>query len=139
MRSLNSLKINHIPNLISLALFGSYGTEFWKKGKSDIDILILMEKRDNIGDEFDLEDILQPILTKYFNYDNVHLTFINMKSYDTIFARQYIDSADKLILNELKEIDFRLYTNKYLRENSWLIEKVKKDNKLLEELNGSLL
>ncbi|MBW6409350.1 nucleotidyltransferase domain-containing protein [Clostridium weizhouense] len=137
MKLLSDLKINNIDNLISLAVFGSYGTKYWINGKSDIDILVLMEKRQDIMDEFDLEEILEPILESYFKYDKIHLTFINMRDYDSIFARQYIDSDDKLIVNDFKEIDFRLYINKYLRENDWLIKKIKKDNKLMEEAHGS--
>ncbi|GAA0078616.1 hypothetical protein UT300005_29950 [Clostridium sp. CTA-5] len=137
MKLLSDLKINNIDNLISLAVFGSYGTKYWINGKSDIDILVLMEKRQDIMDEFDLEEILEPILESYFKYDKIHLTFINMRDYDSIFARQYIDSDDKLIVNDFKEIDFRLYINKYLRENDWLIKKIKKDNKVMEEAHGS--
>jgi hypothetical protein len=62
-----------------------------------------------------------------------------MKDYDSVFARQYIDSRDKLVIDELKEIDFRLYVNKYLRENRWIIERAKKDTKFFEESNGSIL
>lgn len=137
MKLLKNLRIKNIDNLISLAIFGSYETKYWIENKSDIDILVLMEKREDIMDEFDLEDILEPILKEYFEYKNVHLTFISMRDYDTIFARQYIDSSDKLVVDEFKEIDFRLYVNKYLRENKWLIERIKKDTKLMEEKNGS--
>lgn len=137
MKLLKDLKIKNIENLISLAVFGSYETKYWIKNKSDIDILVLMEKREDIMDEFDLEEILDPILKVYFEYDDIHYTFISMKDYDSIFARQYIDSNDKLIANEFKEIDFRLYVNKYLRENQWLIERIKKDTKLMEDENGS--
>ncbi|HCW52419.1 nucleotidyltransferase domain-containing protein [Clostridium sp. SM-530-WT-3G] len=137
MKLLKNLRIKNIDNLISLAIFGSYETKYWIENKSDIDILVLMEKREDIMDEFDLEDILEPILKEYFEYENVHLTFISMRDYDTIFARQYIDSSDKLVVDEFKEIDFRLYVNKYLRENKWLIERIKKDTKLMEEKNDS--
>lgn len=137
MKLLKNLRIKNIDNLISLAIFGSYETKYWIENKSDIDILVLMEKREDIMDEFDLEDILEPILKEYFEYKNVHLTFISMRDYDTIFARQYIDSSDKLVVDEFKEIDFRLYVNKYLRENKWLIERIKKDTKLMEEKNDS--
>lgn len=133
MKLLNDLKISTIENLISLAIFGSYRTKYFVKNKSDIDILVLMDYRDDITDEFELEDKLIPILRKYFNYDDIHLTFISMRDYDTIFARQYIDSDDRLVINKYKEIDFRLYVNKYLRENDWIIQKIKCDTKLMEE------
>lgn len=133
MKLLKNLKINNIDNLISLAVFGSYETKYWTYDKSDIDVLVLMEKREDIMDELDLEDILEPKLTEYFQYDNIHFTFISMRDYDSVFARQYLDSKDKLIVNEFKEIDFRLYVNKYLRENRWLIDRIKTDSKLMEE------
>lgn len=47
MKLLKNLKIQKVDNLISLAVFGSYGTEYWRDRSSDIDILVLMEKRNN--------------------------------------------------------------------------------------------
>lgn len=85
MKLLKDLRLNKIDNLISLATFGSYGTKYWRNGSSDIDIFILMFKREDIMDE----------------------------------------------------IDFRLYVNKYLRENEWLIRKTREDTKFLEDVNGS--
>ena len=139
MKLLKDLELQQIENLISLAVFGRYETKYWIVDKSDIDILVLMEKRENIMDELDLEEVLEPILKEYFQYKNIHLTFINMRDYDSIMARQYIDSRDKLIINKYKEIDFRLYVNKYLRENKWLIDRIKRDTKLMEENNGGVL
>lgn len=136
MKLLKDLKLDNIDNLISLAIFGSYGTRHWINNRSDIDILVLMERRVDFNDEFELEEKLEPILKEYFEYDEIHFTFISMRDYDSVFARQYIDSNDKLIINELKEIDFRLYVNKYLRNNDWLIRKEKEDTKLLEDKNG---
>lgn len=139
MKLLNDLKLNKIDNLISLAVFGSYGTKYWREVNSDIDILVLMIKRYDIMDEINLEEIILPILKKFFNYENIHLTFLNMSDYDNRLAKQYLDSKNKLIIDEFKEIDFRLYVNKYLRENEWLIRKTREDSKLLEDINGSRL
>lgn len=133
------MKLNKIDNLISLAVFGSYGTKYWREVNSDIDILVLMIKRYDIMDEINLEEIILPILKKFFNYENIHLTFLNMSDYDNRLAKQYLDSKNKLIIDEFKEIDFRLYVNKYLRENEWLIRKTREDSKLLEDINGSRL
>lgn len=138
MKKLKDFKIDNIDNVVSLALFGSYSTKYWISGKSDIDVLVLMKKRDDVMEEFDLEDELLPLLEEHFQYDKIHLTFINMRDYDTIFARQYLDSDDKLILDEFMEIDFRLYINKHIRNEEWLERKIKRDTKLMEEYrNGS--
>jgi len=35
-------KLNEIKGIVAVSQFGSYGTEFWVKDRSDIDIDILM-------------------------------------------------------------------------------------------------
>ena len=133
MKLLKDLNLKKIDNLISLAVFGSYETEYFREGFSDIDIFVLMKNRKDIMDEIEIEDEILPILQEYFNYDNIHLTFLTMRDYDTRLANQYIDSEDKLIIDEFSEIDFRLYINKYLRENGWRIKRAREYNKFLEE------
>lgn len=124
-RKLADLKGIKNKNIISLATFGSFNTKYWWNGFSDIDILVLIEHRNDVMEEFDIEDEITPILEKHFEYNKIHLTFLEMKEFDTVFARQYIDSKDKLILNELKEIDFRIYVNKYIRNNKNLSRSLK--------------
>ena len=114
---LKELNIQEKDNIISLALFGSYNTKQWIKNKSDIDILILLDEKKGISFEFQLEDKLTPVLEEFYKYDNIQLTFLYLNEFDTIFAKCYIDSEDKLILDHNKEIDFRMYVNKYLRNN----------------------
>lgn len=133
MKLLKDLNLKKINNVISLAVFGSYETEYFREGFSDIDIFVLIKDREDIMDEIEVEDNILPILQKYFNYDNIHLTFLTMRDYDTRLANQYIDSKDKLIIDEFSEIDFRLYVNKYLRENEWRIKRAREYNKFLEE------
>ena len=50
---LRDLKIKN-ENIISMVLIGSYNTEYWQAGRSDIDILILLDKRVDVSIEFDL-------------------------------------------------------------------------------------
>ena len=76
-------------NIISLATFGSFNTKYWRNGFSDIDILVLIEHRNDVMEEFDIEDEIIPILEKHFEYNKIHLTFLEMKEFDTVFARQY--------------------------------------------------
>ena len=63
---LKNLKICN-KNIISMAVIGSYNTEYWKENVSDIDILVLLNKKIDVSLEFDLEDELTPILEEYFN------------------------------------------------------------------------
>lgn len=128
---LKELKLTNRDNIIALALFGSYNTENWMKNKSDIDILVLLNERKGISFEFKLEDELIPLLEAFYKYDNIQLTFLYISEFDSPFAKCYIDSKDKLILDINKEIDFRLYVNKYLRNNEWLDTLLKEDTKLL--------
>lgn len=134
MIKLIDFKVPEINNLIALATFGSYGTEFWVNNRSDIDVLILLEYRIDARNEFKIEDSITPLLEKYFNYKNIHLTFIYMNDFATPFGKQYIESNNKLIIDPLKEIDFRLYVNKYIRENQWLQSRIDEDN---ESLRGN--
>lgn len=127
-------------NIISMALIGSYNTEYWKNGRSDIDILVLLDKKIDVSIEFDLEDELTPILEKYFNYNNIHLTFIYINDFEHPLALEYIRSLDKLIIDLEKEIDFRLYVNKYRRNNEWLESLIQRDIKeRMSAVNDTIL
>ena len=128
---LREFKIKNEDNIIALALFGSYNTEAWIKNKSDIDILVLLNEKRDVSFEFQLEDELIPSLEEFFKYNNIHLTFLYISEFDSSLARCYIDSNDKMIIDYNKEIDFRLYVNKYLRNNEWLDSLIKEDTKLL--------
>lgn len=135
---LRDLKIKN-ENIISMVLIGSYNTEYWQAGRSDIDILILLDKKIDVSIEFDLEDELIPMLQKYFNYNNIHLTFLYMKDFEHPLALEYIKSNDKLVFDKEKEIDFRLYVNKYRRNNQWLEDLIKRDIKERSNINDSIL
>lgn len=140
MQKLSTLKIKNKENIIALAVFGSFETEFWVEGKSDIDVLIILERKRELSFEFDLEDELTPLLKECFSYDNIHLTFLYMNEFESPLAMNYLESKDKLIIDSMKEIDFRLYTNKYKRNNEWLEDLIKKDNEILRrEKNDALL
>ena len=126
--------------IISIAVIGSYNTEQWVKNRSDIDIIILLDKRIDVSIEFEIEDELLPILEEYFCYDDIHLTFLYMNEFEEDLALEYVKSNNKLILDDNKEIDFRLYVNKYRRNNEWLEKLIKLDtiNKWGDD-NGTLL
>jgi predicted nucleotidyltransferase len=113
-------------NVISLTLFGSYNTKFWKEGKSDIDILVLVKYLD-FNLEFKIEEYYYPAISRYFNYDNIHFTFIALNNFDTVFADIYIDFKDKIIFDIDLHYDFLLYISKFNRVNENLINLVRKD------------
>lgn len=124
---LSNLKItNDNENLISLTLFGSYNTKYWFEGKSDIDILALVKKND-FNVEFEIENRYREVLQKYFNYDDIHFTFIGLNSFDTVFADIYIDYKDKLIFNIDLHYDYLMYISKFNRVNENLIKLVRED------------
>lgn len=124
---LSNLKItNDNENLISLTLFGSYNTKYWFEGKSDIDILALI-KKNNFNVEFEIENKYREVLQKYFNYDDIHFTFIGLNSFDTVFADIYIDYKDKLIFNIDLHYDYLMYISKFNRVNENLIKLVRED------------
>ena len=50
----------------------------------------------------------------------MHLTFIYMNNFGNSLVVQKIKSNDKLIFDFNKEIDFRIYINKYIRNNQWI-------------------
>ncbi|WP_242863107.1 nucleotidyltransferase domain-containing protein [Clostridium botulinum] len=128
---IKDFKISNIDNVIALATFGSYNTENFIKNRSDIDILILLNEKRGIEFEFKLEDELLTKLEEFFSYDNIHITFLYLNEFDSELAICYIKSNDKLILDLNREIDFRLYVNKYLRNNEWLSNLIKYDTELL--------
>ncbi|MGN2337039.1 nucleotidyltransferase domain-containing protein [Clostridium cagae] len=128
---IKDLKIDDTDNIIALAVFGSYNTENFIENRSDIDILILLNERRGVEFEFKLEDKLLSKLEDFFSYDNIHITFLYLNEFDSDLAKCYIESKNKIILDFNKEIDFRLYVNKYLRNNEWLNELIKHDTELL--------
>ncbi|WP_105177321.1 nucleotidyltransferase domain-containing protein [Clostridium cagae] len=128
---IKDLKIDDTDNIIALAVFGSYNTENFIENRSDIDILILLNERRGVEFEFKLEDELISKLEDFFSYDNIHITFLYLNEFDSDLAKCYIESKNKIILDFNKEIDFRLYVNKYLRNNDWLNKLIKHDTELL--------
>lgn len=112
--------------VVSLTLFGSYNTEYWYKDVSDIDILVLVKYSD-FALEFKVEDYYRKILSNYFQYDNIHFTFIALNNFDTVFADIYIDFSDKIIFDLDFHYDFLLYISKFNRVNENLINLVRKD------------
>lgn len=77
--------------------------------------------------EFEIENKYREVLQKYFNYDDIHFTFIGLNSFDTVFADIYIDYKDKLIFDIDLHYDFLMYISKFNRVNENLIKLVRED------------
>ncbi|MEG1254912.1 nucleotidyltransferase domain-containing protein [Clostridium sp.] len=113
-------------NVISVTLFGSYNTEFWIEGKSDIDILLLLKYSD-FNVEYEVEEYYRPLLVRYFKHEDIHFTFVSLKDFDSVFADIYIDYEDKVIFDMDLHYDFLMYISKYNRVNERLINLVRRD------------
>ena len=113
-------KLNQIKGIVAVSQFGSYGTEFWVKDRSDIDIDVVVAPEVSYMDTLGMEDHILPILEEYYKYNNIHLTFILFKEFDNKYARLAIDSREQFIINEELWFDFQHYVLKYLRNNEVL-------------------
>ena len=132
-KNIKDFKIDNTENIVSLCVFGSYNTEFWDENRSDIDILILLNKNLGVEFEFKIEDELLLELQKFFEFDNIHITFLYMNEFDNTIADSYLLRNNKIILDFEREIDFRMYVNKYHRNNEWLENIIKEDMKFIKE------
>ncbi|WP_315078117.1 hypothetical protein [uncultured Clostridium sp.] len=75
--------------------FESYGTEYWIKDRSDIDLAVIVKQKVSFLDTLDIEDELTKLASEYYNYDKIHLTFILFKEFESKFARIAVDSNNK--------------------------------------------
>ena len=68
----------------------------------------------------------------FFEFDNIHIVFLYMNEFDNTIADSYLLSNNKIIIDFEREIDFRMYVNKYHRNNEWLENIIKEDMKLMK-------
>ena len=96
--------------IIAICEFGSYGTDDWIKDRSDIDLLVVTA-----------------IASKFYNYNNIHLTFVLFNDFGNKYARMAVDSDNKYILKEERWYDFNHYVLKAARNNEKLEKTLKID------------
>ena len=120
-------KLKEFKGVICLSQFGSFGSEYWNKGRSDIDIAVITEPHITFLDTLDMEDKIEELCKKYYSYDNVHLTFILFKEFHNKFARIAIDSDKVFVVDENKWFDFTHYVLKFIRNNERLESQLKID------------
>lgn len=113
---LNGIKKN--GQVICISEFGSYRTEYWNKDRSDIDLAVVVKPKVSFMDTLDIEDEILELSKQYYNYDNIHLTFVLFKDFPSKYARFAVDSNKKYIIEEELWYDFQHYVLKYARNNS---------------------
>lgn len=120
-------ELKAIDGLVAISQFGSYDTEYWIKDRSDIDLLVVVQRNISYLDTLKIEDKLLPIFKKYYNYDKIHLTFVLFKDFSNKYARIAIDSDVVFIMSENDWFDFTHYVLKYIRVNENLERNLKLD------------
>ena len=111
-------EIKEIDSVICISEFGSYRTEYWNKDRSDIDLAVVVKPKVSFIDTLDIEDEILELSKQYYNYDNIHLTFILFKDFPSKYARFAVDSDIKYIIEENLWYDFQHYVLKYARNNA---------------------
>lgn len=131
------LNFNELKNIICISIFGSYHEECFNKDRSDIDVMILSDKKLEWEEELEIEDYMKPILRNHFSHENIHLTFINDFVYP--FSELLIESKDKIIILEEKYLDYILGYSCFKRDREYL-EIIREENlrDIREYKNGLL-
>ncbi|MDR3594848.1 nucleotidyltransferase domain-containing protein [Clostridium sp.] len=110
-------KIKKIGYIICISEFGSYETEYWNEGRSDIDLAVVVKPKVSFMDTLEIEDEILELSKQYYNYNKIHLTFILFKDFPSRYARIAVDSNKRYIIEEELWYDFRHYVIKYARNN----------------------
>lgn len=120
-------KLKNIDGVVSISQFGSYGTELWIKDRSDIDLAVVVAPHITFMNTLTMEDEILPIFKEYYNYKDIHITFIFFKEFASKYARMAVDSNFIFIVDENRWFDFQHYVLKYARDNSEFERKLKID------------
>lgn len=106
-RFINELR--KINGIISICEFGSYGTKYWIKDRSDIDLAVVVAPKMSFMDTINIEDKIEELSKEYYKYDNIQLTFILFNDFSSKYARMAVDSEKKYIIDENNWYDFQHY------------------------------
>lgn len=120
-------KLKNVHGIVAVSQFGSYGTEYWIKDRSDIDIAVITEPKVTYMETLNIEDELIPIFKEYYQYDNIHLTYILFKEFYSKYARMAVDSDSVFVVDEDRWFDFQHYVLKYARNNREFERRLKID------------
>ena len=75
-------ELKKINELVCIAEFGSYNTEYWIKDRSDIDLAVVVNHGVSFLDTLDIEDDIIKAAQEYYEYENIHLILDNERWYD---------------------------------------------------------
>jgi len=132
-----TLNLNKFDTIISICTFGSYNESCFDKSRSDIDVMILLNRELQWEEEMEIEDFLQTILPLYFNHKDIHYTFVSDFIYP--FSEIFIESKDRIIILEEAYLDYILGYSCFKRDREYL-ETIKELNlKSMEEYKHGLL
>lgn len=120
-------KLRGFNEIIALCKFGSHGSEYWIEDRSDIDMAVIVKSEVSFLDTLKVEEEIENCIAKYYNYDKIHLTFINFKEFHSKYARIAIDSEEQYILDYDLWYDFQHYVLKHARNNERLEHMLKVD------------
>lgn len=120
-------KLKNINGVVAISQFGSYGTELWIENRSDIDLAVVVGPDISYMNTLSMEDEILPIFEEYYDYSNIHMTFILFKEFTNKYARMVVDSECVFIVDENRWFDFQHYVLKYARNNSEFERKLKID------------
>lgn len=120
-------KLKDIKGLVAVAQFGSFNTEYWIKDRSDIDLAVVVGPSISFTDTLSIEDKLITPFQQYYNYNNIHLTFILFNDFASKYARIAVDSDEIFVIDEDRWFDFQHYVLKHARNNMEFEKKLKID------------
>ena len=110
-------RLKNINGIVAVSQFGSFGTKYWIKDRSDIDLAIIVKPNVSYMDTLDIEDSILEIMENYYDYNNIHLTFIMYNDFGSKLARIAIDSYNVFVIDDCSWFDFFHYVLKYIRVN----------------------
>lgn len=120
-------KLKNINGVVAISQFGSYASELWIENRSDIDLAVVVGAEISYMNTLSMEDEILPIFEAYYDYSDIHITFILFKEFTSKYARMAVDSECVFIVDENRWFDFQHYVLKYARNNSEFERKLKMD------------
>lgn len=120
-------RVKEIQGIVGVSQFGSYGTEYWIQDRSDIDLAVVTAPNITYLDTLNIEDKLLPIFQDFYEYKDIHLTFILFSDFHCKYARMAADSDNIFIIDEDRWFDFQHYVLKFARNNREFEKRLKID------------